>query len=84
MYAYFWDQARGELTGLVPPNNVITAPLNTPPCGQVYFGSDAESHRGLCHGGAMTSVLDDVCGHVCFVTGNGPWDGATVEAEMHP
>ena len=26
------------------------------------FNPGSESHRGLCHGGAMTSVLDDVLG----------------------
>ena len=31
--------------------------------GIVRFGPDAESHRGLCHGGAMTSLMDDLCGH---------------------
>jgi len=27
----------------------------------------------------MTSVMDDVCGHACFVAGSGPWCGATVQ-----
>ena len=30
--------------------------------GIVRFGPEAESHRGLCHGGAMTSLMDDLCG----------------------
>jgi len=48
--------------------------------GPVTFGPGSESHRGLCHGGAMTSALDDVLGHVCFLgTGHGPWSGATVQ-----
>lgn len=33
--------------------------------GVVRFNQGSESHRGLCHGGAMTSVLDDVLGK-CF------------------
>ena len=32
--------------------------------GVVHFTPGAESHRGLCHGGAMTSVLDDVLGEI--------------------
>jgi len=47
--------------------------------GIVSFGPEAESHRGLCHGGAMTSLMDDLCGHICFVGGAGPWCGATVQ-----
>mmetsp|Transcript_60478 Transcript_60478/g.146057 ORF Transcript_60478/g.146057 Transcript_60478/m.146057 type:complete len:253 (-) Transcript_60478:26-784(-) len=48
--------------------------------GPVSFGPGSESHHGLCHGGAMTSALDDVLGHVCFLgTGHGPWSGATVQ-----
>jgi hypothetical protein len=31
--------------------------------GVVHFGPDCESHRGLCHGGSFTSVVDDVLGH---------------------
>lgn len=48
--------------------------------GPVTFGAAAESHRGFCHGGAMTSAMDDVLGHVSFLaTGQGPWTGATVQ-----
>ncbi len=48
--------------------------------GIVWFGPDAESHRGLCHGGAMCSLLDDICGHAVFAaTGQAPWSGATVQ-----
>ena len=36
--------------------------------GIVRFGPDAESHRGLCHGGAMTSLMDDLCGHSELLT----------------
>jgi hypothetical protein len=34
---------------------------------------DIESHRGLCHGGAYTSLFDDFCGHISFISGNSPW-----------
>eukprot|EP00927_Polykrikos_kofoidii_P061623 TRINITY_DN56460_c0_g1_i1.p1 TRINITY_DN56460_c0_g1~~TRINITY_DN56460_c0_g1_i1.p1 ORF type:complete len:290 (+),score=38.34 TRINITY_DN56460_c0_g1_i1:93-872(+) len=48
--------------------------------GPAVFGTAAESHRGLCHGGAMTSVIDDVLGHVGILSaGMGPWNGATVQ-----
>jgi acyl-coenzyme A thioesterase PaaI-like protein len=50
--------------------------------GIVRFGPGCESHRGLCHGGAMCSVLDDVLGHTAFISdgaAKGPWSGATVQ-----
>lgn len=47
--------------------------------GVVHFGPMAESHRGLCHGGAMTSLMDDICGHCAFIASKGPWSGATVQ-----
>ena len=51
--------------------------------GIVRFGPDAESHRGLCHGGAMTSLMDDLCGHICFFAGPAPWCGATVKVNCN-
>ena len=50
--------------------------------GVVWFGPDAESHRGLCHGGAMSSLMDDFCGHCAFVTSQAPWSGATVQVNV--
>lgn len=51
--------------------------------GIVWFGPHAESHRGLCHGGAMTSLMDDFCGHMAFLNSNkGPWSGATVQVNV--
>ena len=47
--------------------------------GIVRFGPEAESHRGLCHGGAMTSLMDDLAGHICFFASSAPWCGATVQ-----
>ena len=58
-----------------PQTNEIT--------GVVHFGPEAESHRGLCHGGAMTSLMDDVCGHIAFLyEGQAPWGGATVQVDV--
>jgi acyl-coenzyme A thioesterase PaaI-like protein len=51
--------------------------------GIVWFGPHAESHRGLCHGGAMTSLMDDFCGHMAFLNSTqGPWSGATVQVNV--
>jgi len=48
--------------------------------GVVWFGPEAESHRGLCHGGAMCALLDDVCGYYAFMgKGGQPWGGCTVQ-----
>ena len=49
--------------------------------GVVWFGPNCESHRGLCHGGAYTSLLDDVCGHYAFLRAE-PWHGATVQVNV--
>lgn len=50
--------------------------------GVVWFGPDAESHRGLCHGGAMSSLMDDFCGHMAFIDSTRPWSGATVQVNV--
>mmetsp|Transcript_163558 Transcript_163558/g.298347 ORF Transcript_163558/g.298347 Transcript_163558/m.298347 type:complete len:249 (-) Transcript_163558:125-871(-) len=51
--------------------------------GPVTFNPTSESHRGFCHGGAMTSAMDDVLGHICFMAvGQGPWTGATVQCNV--
>lgn len=50
--------------------------------GAVWFGPDAESHRGLCHGGAMSSLMDDMAGHVAFVSSDKPWNGVTVQVNV--
>ncbi|KAG7347288.1 thioesterase-like superfamily protein [Nitzschia inconspicua] len=49
--------------------------------GIVHFTTRAESHAGYCHGGSMTSVMDDVIGWTAFtVTGTClPWTGFTVQ-----
>lgn len=51
--------------------------------GPVTFNPASESHRGFCHGGSMTSAMDDVLGHICFMAvGQGPWTGATVQCNV--
>ena len=44
-------------------------------------GPEAESHRGLCHGGTMCALMDDVVGWTGFcATGVcKPWSGFTVQ-----
>ena len=49
--------------------------------GIVHFGPNAESHRGFCHGGAMTSCFDDILGHIAFVYGKQPWCGCTAQID---
>lgn len=49
--------------------------------GICWFGPDCESHRGLAHGGACTSVMDDMSGHIAFLSGK-PWEGATVQVNV--
>eukprot|EP00584_Thalassiosira_punctigera_P009060 CAMPEP_0172528942 /NCGR_PEP_ID=MMETSP1067-20121228/3153_1 /TAXON_ID=265564 ORGANISM="Thalassiosira punctigera, Strain Tpunct2005C2" /NCGR_SAMPLE_ID=MMETSP1067 /ASSEMBLY_ACC=CAM_ASM_000444 /LENGTH=188 /DNA_ID=CAMNT_0013312921 /DNA_START=85 /DNA_END=648 /DNA_ORIENTATION=- len=44
--------------------------IGTTLTGVVHFTNSAESHAGFCHGGSMTSVMDDVIGWTAFhVTG---------------
>jgi acyl-coenzyme A thioesterase PaaI-like protein len=49
--------------------------------GLAEFRVTAESHRGLCHGGSMCAVMDDIIGWCAFcVTGTVvPWSGYTVQ-----
>jgi acyl-coenzyme A thioesterase PaaI-like protein len=53
--------------------------------GMVHFTTRAESHAGYCHGGSMTSVMDDVIGWTAFlVTGQClPWTGFTVQVNCN-
>lgn len=64
-----------------PLSGLSTGGIGTTLTGIVHFTKRAESHRGFCHGGSMTSVLDDVIGWVAFlVTGQcRPWTGYTVQ-----
>ena len=57
------------------------AGVGTKLVGACYYSPNAESHKGLCHGGSMCSVMDDVIGWVGFcVSGEcQPWCGFTVQ-----
>ena len=35
----------------------------------------------MAHGGACTSVMDDMTGHIAFLAGK-PWEGATVQVNV--
>jgi len=52
--------------------------------GVCHFTPRAESHAGYCHGGSMTSVMDDVIGWTAFlVTGECiPWSGFTAQVNV--
>lgn len=49
----------------------------------VYFTSSAESHKGLCHGGTMCAIMDDVIGWTGFCESGQciPWSGYTVQVD---
>ncbi len=49
--------------------------------GVAYFSPQAESHRGLCHGGSFCALMDDVIGWLGFCTSGElrPWSGYTVQ-----
>ncbi len=67
--------------GSEPLTGLTRGGVGTKLTGIVHFTRRAESHQGYCHGGAMTSVLDDVIGWAAFlVTGEcRPWSGYTVQ-----
>jgi len=52
--------------------------------GLCHYTSTAESHAGYCHGGSMTSVMDDIIGWTGFlVTGEClPWSGFTAQVNV--
>lgn len=49
--------------------------------GAVYMAPGAESHKGLCHGGTMCTIMDDVIGWNGFCVSGVcvPWSGFTVQ-----
>jgi len=49
--------------------------------GICVFTDRAESHRGFCHGGSMTSLVDDAVGWCAFCASGlvKPWSGFTVQ-----
>ena len=53
--------------------------------GAVHFGKGAESHKGLCHGGTMCTIMDDVIGWTGFCVSGvcKPWCGFTVQVDTN-
>lgn len=51
--------------------------------GVAYFTHKAESHVGLCHGGSMCALMDDVVGWLGFCSDGNlkPWCGFTVQID---
>lgn len=51
--------------------------------GAVYFSERAESHKGLCHGGSMCALMDDVIGWLGFCSSGKlkSWEGFTVQID---
>jgi acyl-coenzyme A thioesterase PaaI-like protein len=57
--------------------------------GLVHYTPAAESHKGYCHGGSMTAVMDDVLGWAGFCCDPDhtdgpvivPWSGFTVQVD---
>lgn len=80
IHDYFVEYGSGD--GL---ENVTRGGIGTKLAGIVEFTPAAESHRGFCHGGSMTSVLDDIIGWIAFcVTGVcKPWSGFTVKVDTN-
>ncbi len=66
-------------TVLPPPPRLPTAPpASTSPPPRLP-PPDCLTLRTPHTGGAMTSLMDDLCGHICFVAAEAPWCGATVQ-----
>ena len=59
---------------LPPPPHLSTAPPLHLPAARLPHVTHPK-HTG----GAMTSLMDDLCGHICFVAAEAPWCGATVQ-----
>ena len=66
--AYFLDKSRKIIHGA----RIV---------GPAHFRPNAESHKGLCHGGTMTALMDDVIGWTAFCVHHKcePWSGFTVQ-----
>jgi hypothetical protein len=49
----------------------------------IIFTKNAESHKGLCHGGTMCAAMDDVIGWCGFCESGScrPWSGYTVQVD---
>ena len=79
------DYVHGPAAGVRIVGYVLSgAGVGTKLVGAAHYTANAESHKGLCHGGSMTSVMDDVIGWVGFcVTGQCvPWCGFTVTVNV--
>jgi acyl-coenzyme A thioesterase PaaI-like protein len=86
---YFVQYGAGIVTAAAGGDNNNKQPqilcerggVGTTLTGVAHFTPRAESHKGFCHGGSMTSLMDDVIGWVAFlVTGEcKPWTGFTVQ-----
>jgi hypothetical protein len=77
------DYVHSERSGV----RVLDYVLQTNEAGQLQlvgvavFTPAAESHKGLCHGGSMCAILDDVIGWLGFCQSGicRPWSGFTVQ-----
>lgn len=51
--------------------------------GPAFFTENSESHKGLCHGGSMCSLMDDVVGWLGFCSSGElkAWEGFTVQID---
>lgn len=51
--------------------------------GPAFFTENAESHKGLCHGGSMCSLMDDIVGWLGFCSSGEmrAWEGFTVQID---
>mmetsp|Transcript_17453 Transcript_17453/g.25791 ORF Transcript_17453/g.25791 Transcript_17453/m.25791 type:complete len:391 (+) Transcript_17453:183-1355(+) len=71
---YFVDYGNAE-------NGKERGGVGTSLTGIVHFTNRTESHQGLCHGGSITAVLNDIVAWTAFmVTGKcQPWSGFTTQ-----
>jgi hypothetical protein len=79
------ESHRGLCHGASPASPAFTSRLSAmpPPDGltpRALAPTRPHAHAPSRPGGAMTSLMDDLCGHICFVAAEAPWCGATVQA----
>lgn len=67
-----------------PADSAAGGGVGTILTGLAHFTPRAESHAGHCHGGSMTSVMDDVIGWTAFVVSGEcrPWSGFTAQVNV--
>ena len=75
------DYIHGEPAAVHIPGYVLRRGEHPQLTGAVHFSEGAESHQGLCHGGTMCAVMDDVIGWTGFCADGdcNPWCGFTVQ-----